>query len=96
MHTDQSSVHEPSPFEVESTNVILKWCISPNTDQIPAELVQARSNTLLSEHHKLTNSMWNKEELPQQWKESIIVLNYNTVDKTSYSNYRGISMLPNT
>jgi hypothetical protein len=24
--------------------------------------------------HKLNNSIWNKEELPDQWKESIIVL----------------------
>jgi hypothetical protein len=28
---------------------------------------------LLSAIHKLINSVWNKEELPDQWKESIIV-----------------------
>jgi hypothetical protein len=42
-------------------------------DQIPAELIQAGSNTLRSEIHELINSVWNKKELPQQWKESIIV-----------------------
>jgi hypothetical protein len=26
-----------------------------------------------SEIHRLFNSIWNKEELPQQWKESIII-----------------------
>jgi cytochrome b len=38
-----------------------------------AELIQAGGETLLSEIHKLINSVWNKEELPDQWKESIIV-----------------------
>jgi hypothetical protein len=28
---------------------------------------------LLSAIHKLVNSIWNKEELPDQWKESIIL-----------------------
>jgi hypothetical protein len=42
------------------------------TDQIPAELIQAGGNILHSEIHKLINFIWNDEELPQQWKESII------------------------
>jgi hypothetical protein len=46
----------------------------PGTDQIPAELIKAGSETLCSEKHKLIHSIWNKEELPQQWKESIIIL----------------------
>jgi hypothetical protein len=31
------------------------------------------SETLRSEIHKLINSIWSKEELPDQWKESVIV-----------------------
>jgi flagellar basal body-associated protein FliL len=42
------------------------------TDQIPAELVQAGGKTLRSEIHKRINSVWNKEELPEQWKESVV------------------------
>jgi hypothetical protein len=45
---------------------------SPSSDQILAELIQAGGKILLSEIHKLINSVWNKEELPDQWKESII------------------------
>jgi hypothetical protein len=37
-------------------------------DQIQAELIQAGGNTLCTEIHRLINSIWNKEELPQQWK----------------------------
>jgi hypothetical protein len=45
----------------------------PGSDKIPAAQVQAAAETLLSSIHKLINSVWNKEELPDHWKESIIV-----------------------
>jgi hypothetical protein len=51
----------------------LKNFKSPGSDQILAELIQAGGEILLSTIHKLINSVWNKEELPDQWKESIIV-----------------------
>jgi hypothetical protein len=41
-----------------------KIYISPLTDQFLAELIQAGSNTLSSEIHRLINSAWNKKELP--------------------------------
>jgi hypothetical protein len=44
------------------------------------------------EVHKLVNSIWNKEELPDQWKESIIVTIYKTGDKTDCINCLGISL----
>jgi hypothetical protein len=66
---------------------------SPGTDQIPAEFIKAGDETLCSEIHKLICSIWNKEELPQQWKESIIIPIHKKGDKTDYNNYRGISLL---
>jgi hypothetical protein len=59
----------------------LKKYKSPGNDEIPAEQVQAGGGTLPSEIHKLVNSIWNKEELPEQWKESIIVPIYKKGDK---------------
>jgi hypothetical protein len=40
------------------------------------------------------NSIWNKEELPQQWKESTVVPIYKKGNKTDCSHYSGTLMLP--
>jgi hypothetical protein len=40
---------------------------------MPAELIQGGGITSRPQIHKFTNSIWNKEEMQQQWKESIIV-----------------------
>jgi hypothetical protein len=58
-----------------------------------AELIQAGGKVLLSAIHKLINSIWNKEELSDQWKASIIVPVHKKGDKTDCNNYRGISLL---
>jgi hypothetical protein len=62
-------------------------------DEIPAELIQAGGGTLCSEIHKLIRLIWNKEELPHQWKESIVVPFHKKGDKNECSNCRGIPLL---
>jgi len=41
----------------------------------------------------LINSVWNKEELPQQWRICIAESIYKKIDKTECSNFRVISFL---
>jgi hypothetical protein len=65
----------------------------PGSDEILAELIQAGGEILLSAIYKLINSVWNKEELPDHWKESIIVPVHKQSDKVDYNNYHGISLL---
>jgi hypothetical protein len=93
IHTAEPLVPESSSSEVEIAIEKLKIYKSSSIDQIPAELIQAGGNTLRSEIHKLINCIWNKEELPEQWKESIIVHIYKKGKKTDCSNYRGVSLL---
>jgi hypothetical protein len=56
----------PSRLEVETAIAKLKKYKSPGSDQIPAELIQAGGEMLLSVIHKLINSIWNKEQLRDQ------------------------------
>jgi hypothetical protein len=65
----------------------LKRHKSPGIDQIPAELIKAGGRIIRSEIHKLIISIWNKEELPEEWKESVILPIYKSGDKTYCSNY---------
>jgi hypothetical protein len=73
IHTAEPLVPEPSLVGVEIPIGKLKSYKSPGTDHIPTELIKAGGETLHSEIHRHIYCIWNKEELPQQWKASIIV-----------------------
>jgi hypothetical protein len=60
----------------------LKIYKSIGSDKIPAELIKAGCVTFYSEIHRFICCIWNKEELPQKWKESIIVPIYKKGNKT--------------
>jgi hypothetical protein len=93
INTVEPLVPEPSLAEVEIAIRNLKSYKSSCTDHIPSELIKSGGETLHSEIHRLICCIWNKDELPQRWKESIIVPIYKKGDKTDCNNYRGISLL---
>jgi len=95
IHTAELLVPEPSAFKVEMVEGKLKDHKSPGINQISAELIKAGCRTIRSEIYKL-NSIRNKEELPEEWKESIIIPIYKKGDKRDCNNYRGISLLSTT
>jgi len=96
IHTVEPLVPEPSASEVKLAIKKPKSHKSPGIDQIPAELITAGGGTICLEIHKLITSIWKKEKLPEEWKESIIVPIHKKGDKTDCNNYRGISLLPTT
>jgi hypothetical protein len=53
-------------------------------------LIKAWGRTIHYEIHKHVYSIWNKNELLEERKESVIVLVYKKGDKTDCSNYRHI------
>jgi hypothetical protein len=65
VHADEALVPGPSRLAIAK----LEKYKSPCSDQIPSDLIQAGGEILLSAIHKLINSVWNKEKLPDQWKE---------------------------
>jgi hypothetical protein len=68
----------------------------PSIDQISTELIKAVVRTICFEIHNLTNSAWDKEELPEQWKLLFIVPIYKKCDKGDGSNCRDILLLSTT
>jgi hypothetical protein len=84
---------DPSPFEIETAICKFENYKSPGNDQFPAELIEAEGEILWFEIHTIINSVWNEEELSDEWKESIIVSVYKKGDKTSCSNYRALSLV---
>jgi hypothetical protein len=87
IYTAEPLIPETSPFEVEIAFAKLKRYKTPGSDQIPTEMIQVQGEALQSEILKPINSIWSMEELPDQWKESIIVQIYKKGDKTYCSNY---------
>ena len=92
IHTTPPLVPEPGALEFEMTIENIKRHKSPSIDQIPAELIKTGRRTIRYDTHKLIYSISNGEELPAEWKESIIVPVYKNGDKMDISNYRGISL----
>ncbi|KAJ4443512.1 hypothetical protein ANN_05184 [Periplaneta americana] len=72
IQTAEPFIPEPTLSEVETAIENLKKYKSPGIDQIPAELIQEGGRALSSEIYKLVLAIWEKEIVPEQWKESII------------------------
>jgi hypothetical protein len=96
IHTAEPRVPVQSALEFGMAIEKLKGHKSSCTDQIPAELIKAGCGTIRSEISKLIYSIRNREELPEEWKESREVRIYKKGDETDCNNYRGISLLSTT
>jgi hypothetical protein len=71
------------------------WRVSPPSATWERAMLwwQETHLTWRSKIHKLINSIWHKEKLPDQYKVSIIVPVHKKGDKTDCNNYHGISLL---
>jgi hypothetical protein len=72
IHTAELLVPHPRLFNVGIAIATLKRCKSPDSDQIPAELIQAGGEILRSKIHNLIKAVWNKEELPHSGKSLLL------------------------
>jgi hypothetical protein len=70
IHKAEPLVPEPSALEVLLDIENLKSHKSPGIYQIPAELIKAGGREIRCAVHKLIIAIWNKEQLPEEWKES--------------------------
>jgi hypothetical protein len=91
--TAQPYIAEPTLQEVNDEILRLKNFKAPGTDNIPGELFKHGGNALCMEMHELVTRIWNDEELPEEWRTSIMCPLYKKGDKLECGNYRGIALL---
>jgi hypothetical protein len=80
-HTADPLGPQHSAFDFDMATEKLQGHKSSGIGQFQAELIKAGGRTNRSEIYTLINCIWDKEELPQQWKESMTDLFIRKVTK---------------
>ena len=86
-----------TPFtEAEVTSCIqgLKTNKAAGPDELAPIVFKNASMALRSRLTELLGLIWNSEEIPEDWGESIVVPIYKNGDEEQCGNYRGISLTP--
>lgn len=84
----------PSFYELMRAVKSLKDNKSPGPDSIPAEILKQGGYLLLKELYQYILEVWDKECVPQQWKDANIITIYkNKGERSLCGNSRGISLL---
>lgn len=84
----------PSNSEVGKAIAKMSDGKSPGADGLPAEVFKHGGDLLLSKLGDLIRDCWNQEEVPNDFKDALIVHLYKKKgDKSDCNNHRGISLL---
>ena len=79
--------------EVEEAVRRLKLGRACGVDEIPAELWKHGGDVVIEALYNLITKIWEAEDLPDQWREALIVPIFKKGDRKECGNYRGISLL---
>jgi hypothetical protein len=84
-----------APTLQETLGVIrnLKNNRAPGKDSVTLELMKYGGRKLWNRIHQLVKTIWETEQMPQEWDTTIICPIYTQGDKLECRNYRGISLL---
>jgi len=84
-----------APTLQETLGVIrnLKNNRAPGEDLITSELIKCGRRKLWNRIHQLITTIWETEQMPQEWGTAIICPIYKQGNKLERRNYRGISLL---
>ena len=89
----ESNITVPTLQETLGVIRNLKNNRAPGEDQITAELIKYGGRKLWITIHQLIKTIWETEQMPQEWRTAIISPIYKRGDKLDCHNYRGISLL---
>ena len=87
------SCTKPTKAEIKKAIMTLMNGNVAGPDGIPAEAINADIETLTSMLHSIFCKIWEKEEVPTQWREGIVIKLPKKRDLRDCSNYRGIMLL---
>ena len=90
---DLHTVECPTLEEVRDAFRALENHKAPGADNIPAELLKDGGNKVIHAIHNLMALIWEQEQVPDEWRKSIICTIHKKGDELSCENYRGITLL---
>ena len=84
---------KPSKPEIREAVKHLKSNKAPGSDRIPPEAFKADTNTTVEVLHRLFNMIWEKEDIPTEWKMGHLVKLPKKGNLGDCGNWRGITLL---
>ena len=87
------SCDKPTKVEIKKAIMTLRSGKAAGPGEIPAEAIKADMETVTNMLHSLFSKIWEKEEVPAQWKGGIVIKLPKKGDLRDCNNYRGIMLL---
>ena len=84
---------KPTREEIRKAVKLLSNGKAAGPDDIPAEALKADLETIVEMLHPLFEMIWEKEEVPTNWKEGYLIKLPKKGDLSNCANYRGITLL---
>ncbi len=85
--------NRPTRSEIKSAIKQMSNNKAPGPDTIPAEALKGDIDTSTEMLYNLIGQIWEKEEVPQEWKDGLIIKLPKKGDLSRCENYRGIMLL---
>ena len=85
--------NKPTREEIKKAIAHMKNGKVAGPDGIPAEALKADVNTSVEMLYSLFEEIWEKEEIPAEWKEGYLIKIPKKGDLSRCDNYRGITLL---
>ena len=69
---------------------------SVGPDELPVELLRLglhHDTTVLREFHRVIPRVWRDGQVPQRWRDAVLIVLHKKKGRTDCGNYRGISLV---
>jgi hypothetical protein len=88
-----SNCDPPTKLEIENIIKNLRANKAPGEDGLNPEIFKVCSSVISPWLFQIFTNVWASEEIPQDWREAVLIPFFKKGDKTICANYRGISLI---